>query len=280
MAQRSWNLALQEEAWRSHCAATAVFAKVIQGAYKQGDLVWIYDYHLLVLPSILLRKIPRVNTGIFLHVPFPSSEIFRTLAVRREILKSLLCADHVGFHQYEYARHFITCCKRMLGLSYKIRKGGSIGIPYNGRNVSITCSHAGLDTRFLTELVDSTIVQNAVVDWRKLCPTSKGVKIISSVDKIEGLRGLTLKLLAFERFLQECPKWRGQVRLIQLGVETDCRPDDRERVSQEVTAMAAKINDQFGEGTVVFVRRSFVSMEERLALWACTDIMLNTCVRS
>ena len=76
--------------------------------YSPGDTIWVQDYHLLLLPSYLLRKLPRANVGLFLHIPFPSSEIFRNLSVREEILRSMLSADHIGFHLYEYVITFIT----------------------------------------------------------------------------------------------------------------------------------------------------------------------------
>jgi trehalose 6-phosphate synthase/phosphatase len=76
--------------------------------YSPGDTIWVQDYHLLLLPSYLLRKLPRANVGLFLHIPFPSSEIFRNLSVREEILRSMLSADHIGFHLYEFVITVIT----------------------------------------------------------------------------------------------------------------------------------------------------------------------------
>ena len=102
--QKSWHPFMQEQAWPSHKAVTAKFARAVSQTHSEGDVVWIQDYHLLLLPSFLVRKLPRANIGMFLHVPFPSSEIFRTLSYREEILRSMLCSDHVGFHQFEYAR--------------------------------------------------------------------------------------------------------------------------------------------------------------------------------
>ena len=102
--QKSWHPFMQEQAWPAHKAVIAKFARVVSQTHSEGDVVWIQDYHLLLLPSFVVRKLPRANIGMFLHVPFPSSEIFRTLSFREEILRSMLCSDHVGFHQFEYAR--------------------------------------------------------------------------------------------------------------------------------------------------------------------------------
>ena len=116
--QKSWHPFMQEQAWPAHKAVTAKFARVVFQSFADGDTIWIQDYHLLLLPSFLARKIPRANIGIFLHVPFPSSEIFRTLSFREEILRSMLCSDHVGFHQFEYARYVTASFSPQLDSSH------------------------------------------------------------------------------------------------------------------------------------------------------------------
>jgi trehalose 6-phosphate synthase/phosphatase len=119
IAQKSWNPMSQEKAWPAHKFATSKFARAVEQAYCSGDIVWIQDYHLLLLPSFLMRKIPEANVGLFLHVPFPSSEIFRTLSFREEILRSMLCADHVRLPRLSVVRWlcvhaFILKVKRIL----------------------------------------------------------------------------------------------------------------------------------------------------------------------
>ena len=147
--RRSWHPFMQEVAFPSHMSVTTKFARIVTQVYSEGDVVWIQDYHLLHLPSLLIRKLPQANVGVFLHQPFPSSEIFRTLSYRTEILRSMLCADHIGFHQFEYARHFLTCCRRMLDVTYTTNQSGSICVPFQGRFVTVTCCHAGIETQHL-----------------------------------------------------------------------------------------------------------------------------------
>jgi len=88
--------------------------------FNEGDMVWIHDLQLMMLPSYITRELRVARVGFFLHQPFPSSEIFRTLWCRADLLHGMLNADLVGFHLYEYARHFLTCCRRILGLSHSI----------------------------------------------------------------------------------------------------------------------------------------------------------------
>ena len=72
--------------------------------YTVGDVIWVHGYHLMLVPSYISRKIRVANVGVFIHTPFPSSEVFRTLSSRKELLRGILTADHVGFHLFEYVK--------------------------------------------------------------------------------------------------------------------------------------------------------------------------------
>ena len=92
------------------------FCRKLLEAVRPGDLIWIHDYHLMLLPAMLRKEIPDATIGFFLHIPFPSLEIFRYLPWREEILQGLLGADLIGFHTYDYTRHFLSCVLRILGI--------------------------------------------------------------------------------------------------------------------------------------------------------------------
>jgi trehalose 6-phosphate synthase/phosphatase len=105
--------------WLAYKRVNERFADVVNSVARESDLVWVHDYHLMLLPSLLRAKRienhQHIKIGWFLHTPWPSSEVFRTLARRREILVGLLAADLLGFHVYDYARHFLHTCTRLLG---------------------------------------------------------------------------------------------------------------------------------------------------------------------
>jgi trehalose 6-phosphate synthase/phosphatase len=285
--RRSWHPFLQEVAFPSHMSVTTKFARIVSQVYSDGDVVWVQDYHLLHLPSLLIRKLPKANVGLFLHQPFPSSEIFRTLSYRTEILRSMLCADHIGFHQFEYARHFLTCCRRMLGVTYTTNQTGSICVPFQGRFVTVTCCHAGVEATHLSEVLNNKKTKNDIflqADQRDM-----NCKVIGSCDTAEGLSGIALKLLAFDRFLEERPRWRGQVRLLQVGITPDSRPDDAVRTENDIQTLVASINKKFTKHykerkhpavTYITSSKEEFTIHRRLALWQITDIFLSTCVRS
>jgi len=186
--------------------------KVVE-VYNEGDLIWIHGFHLLVLPSFISKSLPTAKTALFLHTPFPSSEIFRSLSVREDLLRGMLNADHIGFHLFEYSRHFLTCVRRILGLTSDM-ESGQLCVHYNGRTVAISSIHVGIDTRALRDNMSLPSVQSEV---SSLVGRYQGRKIILGIDRLEKIRGLALKLLAYESFLHQYPQWRGRVVLVQVS---------------------------------------------------------------
>jgi hypothetical protein len=138
-----------------------------------------------------------------MHQPFPSSDIFRSLTYREELLRGMLCADHIGFHLFEWAKNFLACCRRLLACTFEAKRGGGLVVTYNGRQVSITCSHMGIEpSMLLPKLTKPQVVGGA----QKLrAQLAHAELVIASVDTLEGLCGVPLKLLSFESFLREHP---------------------------------------------------------------------------
>lgn len=127
----------KDHEWRAYCTVNRLFATKVMEVYETAYMIWVHDYHLLLLPSYVLRRHRTAHIGLFVHSPFPASDVFRTLAVRDELLRAMLNADLVGFLLFEYTRNFLTCCKRMLGLEYEFRRGGFLGVEYGGRHVMV-----------------------------------------------------------------------------------------------------------------------------------------------
>jgi trehalose-6-phosphate synthase len=108
-----------DELWQAYTAANTRYATVVAHTVESpSDWIWVHNYHLLLAPSFLRGKLPRSRIGLFIHTPFPSSDVFRMLPTRLSILSSLLQADLIGFHTFDYARHFLSCIKRVMDLDY------------------------------------------------------------------------------------------------------------------------------------------------------------------
>ena len=203
--------------------------------------------------------------GIFLHQPFPSSEIFRSLSHREELLRGVLCADHIGFHLYEWARNFLASCRRLLAVTFEARRGGGLTVSYNGRSIAVTITHMGVEPSLLLQKLPAPAVVRAA---QKLRAAFGNAAVISfrRHARTAGLKGVPLKLLAFEHFLHLHPHRAGSVVLALYGIVPDARPDDVHACRREVTALVARINGRFPRAVYFHELRS-LPLVERIALW-------------
>lgn len=280
---RWWNPGQQKNAWSSYKNVNRIFVNKVIEVYNEGDLVWAHGLHLLVAPSFLVRRLPNVNVGLFLHTPFPSSEIFRTLSVRADLLRGVLAADHIGFHLYEHARHFLTSCRRVLGLKYSAQSGGYVGVEYSGRMVMLTISHIGIEPTFM-----NVIGQNAqvVTDTQALMRKYEADKrmVFVSVDRVERLKGILLKIGAIELFFASHPEWLDKVQIVQIGIVDTSNPSpERKSVRREILTSVARINARFSQGRAepifVYSEVENTDMASRLPLWTLGHVLLTTTVR-
>lgn len=145
-------------------------------------------------------------------------------------------------HICRWARNFLSCCRRMLSCTFELRRGGGLVVNYNGREVRITCSHMGVEpTLLLQRLPSHPVVRRAAELQQEL----RGLEIFVSIDVLEGLKGVPLKLLAFEQFMHSNPERAGRVRLLLRGMVPNARPDDYRRCRREVVGLVARINMSF-----------------------------------
>ena len=306
------------ELWAAFTAVNRYFTDAIIQCFNEGDLIWIHGFHLMILPSFLTRRISMAKIGIFLHTPFPSSEIFRTLWCREDLLRGMLNADQVGFHLFEYARHFLTCCRRLLGLNYGMfpdsSGGHNLAIDTNGRHVSVTSIHAGVEPPVLHQVLShgSTLVKvrddfhhmhgrchlrpkswspylfecshsfatPSIIQVNSIRNQFSGKVIFAAIDRLESLKGIPLKLIGLERFLQRCPEWAGKMVVVQVGISAFERGDDYTKTRNEVLSMVANINNRW-PGTVQFQEcaESEMRLQQRMALLRAADIVMVTTIR-
>lgn len=264
--------------WQAYVSANKIFAdKVMEVINPEDDYIWVHDYHLMVLPTFLRKRFPKVKLGFFLHSPFPTSEIYRTLPVRDEILRALLNSDLIGFHTFDYARHFLSCCSRMLGLEYESKRG-NIGLDYYGRTVGIKILPVGIHMGQL-----ESVLNLADTEWRvrELRDQFKGKKLLLGVDDMDIFKGISLKILAMEQLLNIHPEWRGKVILVQIANPARSRGKDVEDVQAETHSAAKRVNATFGSPgyePVVLINGS-VPFYERIAFYTIAECVVVTAVR-
>nr|GMD23298.1 probable alpha,alpha-trehalose-phosphate synthase [UDP-forming] 9 [Ipomoea batatas] len=229
--------------WQAYVSANKLFAdKVMEVVNPEDDYIWVHDYHLMVLPTFLRKRYHRVKLGFFLHSPFPSSEIYRTLPVRDEILKGLLNCDLIGFHTFDYARHFLSCCSRMLGLDYESKRG-HIGLDYFGRTVYIKILPVGIHMGRLESVLNQPSTFDKV---KEIQEQFKGKKVILGVDDMDIFKGISLKLLAFEQLLQQHQDLQGKLVLVQIVNPARSSGKDVQEAKRETYSTAKRINELYG----------------------------------
>ncbi|KAF4745601.1 Trehalose-6-P synthase/phosphatase complex synthase subunit, partial [Perkinsus olseni] len=280
---------------------------------------WVNDYHLLLVPMLLrkgLRKSqrggspplspsqvtpgstppPRKPTiGLFVHTPFPTSEIFLTLPVRTQVMQSLLAADLVGFQFFDYARHFLTVVKKLVGLdmSYRLSDGYlALDVPYGyvsgapassasaqqRHQVLVTVGHASTQFELIAAQMRSPEVLRRI---KELKEKFAGKTIICGVDRLGRLSGILLKLRTFRQFLKVYPSYRNKVVLVQLAVSrtttTHTSPENRITLAKRISALAKEINDSMGPH--VYFYAGDIETEDRLATMAVSDMLLDTSLK-
>ena len=264
-----------DDHWQAYTAANSLYASVVTHAVETPtDIIWIQNYHLLLLPSFLRTKLPRAKIGLFIHTPFPSSDVFRVLPTRHNILSSMLATDLIGFHTFDYARHFLSCIKRVMDLDFETMAGGALGVKYNGRFVSILISHVGIDSRKFKEDSESQQVEGQRREIEEKTGAGSGSgsgvdrQLILSVDDYDVVKGVIMKILAFRHFLATHPEWRDKVRIVQL-LHTAGGKDEsdmRDRVMREIAA----INAAYGNVITVIDRE--LSMVDMVAYYSSASV--------
>ncbi|XP_031488309.1 alpha,alpha-trehalose-phosphate synthase [UDP-forming] 1-like isoform X3 [Nymphaea colorata] len=253
--------------------ANQMFADVVNEHYQEGDVVWCHDYHLMFLPKYLKERNSQMKVGWFLHTPFPSSEIHRTLPSRSELLRSVLAADLVGFHTYDYARHFVSACTRILGL-----EGTPQGVEDQGKLTRVAAFPIGIDPERFIRALELPPVQEHI---RELKERFAGRKVMLGVDRLDMIKGIPQKILAFEKFLEENPHWRDKVVLLQIAVPTRTDVPEYQRLTSQVHEIVGRINGRFGTLTAVPIHHLDRSLDFHAlcALYAITDVALVTSLR-
>ncbi|PWA75662.1 glycosyl transferase, family 20 [Artemisia annua] len=275
---RTHGVRFDRAGWRAYVSANKIFAdKVMEVINPDEDYVWIHDYHLMIMSTFLRKRFHRIRVGFFLHSPFPSSEIYRTLPVRDEILRALLNCDLVGFHTFDYARHFLSCCSRMLGLDYKSKRG-YIGLEYYGRTVSIKILPVGIDMGQI-EMVKSS--QKTVAKAQELSRRFEGKKMILGVDDMDMFKGISFKFLAFGKLLEDYEELRGLVVLVQILNPARSRGQDVIELENEMQNVASEVNSRFGNDgyePIVFITGP-VSTHDKVSYYSIAECVVVNAVR-
>lgn len=313
-----WDQRRLDSWWNAYMQVNQKFSEVVASLVEGGDVVWVHDYHLALLPRMLREARNEVNivgsskeggrksfaiptfsdnkqgaSGgeyvgahnpasvrmiFFIHVPFPTSQVFRELEHGEALLEGMLHADVVGFHAFDHARHFLNAAKRILGLTYESLVGGLIGVRHRGTKVLVTVSNVSVEGDIIDALLEFPTVKDEAA---ALNQKHGGRSIISGIAVAQRLSGVSYKLLAFERLLTDYPVWQSKVVMLQRCLIPGARRVDEADTLREVRHLVTRIRNKFGPEVIDYEEQvgSVLPIDQRLAVWLSSRVMMHTPIR-
>ena len=264
-----------ENYFDSYVKANQLFLKAIEKSIQPDDMIWIHDYQLFLLPALIRDRFPKANIGFFLHIPFPSYEIFRTMQPewREKILRGILGADLIGFHTNDYTQHFLKNVRRILGYETSLRK-----ISTEDRIVKVDAFPLGIDYDKFHQAALTPAVQKEITAIKSEVGSKK---LIFSVDRLDYTKGILHRLLGFEYFLEKFPYWHNRVIFNMVVVPSRDTIPRYQEMKKEIEAAVGRINGRYSSinwRPIVYQYRS-LTFNKLVALYSFSHVGLITPLR-
>lgn len=264
-----------QKSFESYEEVNRMFASRLLEIIGPNDTIWIHDYQLFLLPQLIREKVPSANIGFFLHIPFPSFEIFRLLhrQWKEKIIRGMLGADLIGFHTHEYVQHFLKTVRMVLGYDHQFR-----AINTENRVVKVDLFPLGIDYE---KFHQSAFMPEVLDERKKIVSNLPDKKIIFSVDRLDYTKGITHRLSGFQRFLDNHPEWREKVVFV-LGVVPSRQViskynERRKLIEEEVGSINGKYSTLSWQP--IIYRYNQLDFNELCALYQSADVALITPLR-
>jgi trehalose 6-phosphate synthase/phosphatase len=266
-------LRITPEAWARYVEVNERFAETILAHCEPDSRVWVHDFHLMLVPALLRARAPRLSIGFFLHIPFPSSEVYRLLPARDQLLRGVLGADYVSFQVGDYARHFRSSCLRILGIDSE-----PDWLELDDRRVGIGVDPIGIDVDGFREVIADPETERLLADLER---QYEGRRLILGVERLDYTKGIPQKLHAFERFLEQDRERARTTTMIQVVVPSRLESPEYRAQRDEIELLIARINGRFarpGVTPVEYIHRD-ISKPALVALYRRADVMMVTALR-
>ena len=260
-------LRFEATAWEAYVEANRIFCRAVVEHYRPGDLIWVHDYHLMLLPQMLRAELPDAAIGFFLHIPFPSSDIFPILPRREELLNGLLGAEMVAVQTHAHLQHLRASLLRVLGVESAVNE-----VSVGNRPIRMEAFPIGIAPAGYTGLLDNDATTAAhYANWRA---RHKGSKVLLAVDRLDYTKGIPERLRSYKKLLEMCPELREAVILIQIAVPSREGIETYKDLRTEVNQLVGEVNGEFGTPDwtpLVYINRS-IEREELVALYKLADV--------
>lgn len=265
----------EEEYWQEYKRVNRVFCEALVGRLRPDDFVWVHDYQLMLLPRLIRERFPDMPIGFFLHIPFPSFEVFQLLPRlwRTEIIEGLLGANLIGFHTHDYTRHFLGCVLRTAGHEHQL---GTLTL--HDHVVKVDTFPMGIDFEKFAHAALSAATEAKVSQLREQC---SGQKVIFSVDRLDYTKGLINRLRGYELFLKRNPAWHRKVTFVLSVAPSRTGVGAYQRMKQEIEQTVGRIVGGYGDvhWTPLIYQYRTLSFEEIVVMYRLCDVALITPLR-
>lgn len=260
-------LKFETKAWEAYVEANRRFCEAVVGRYRPNDLIWVHDYHLMLLPQMLREKLPDAAIGFFLHIPFPSSEIFPVLPRREDLLEGLLGADLLAFQTHGHLQQFRAALLRILGMESKIAQ-----IAVGSRPVRLEALPIGIAAAEYAGMIGHD--KKTAEQYAEWVARYQGKKVLLAVDRLDYTKGVPERLRAYAHLLRSTPHLKENAVLIQIAVPTREGIDSYQDLRTEVNRLVGEINGKLGTPhwtPLVYINRS-IQKEELVGLYRLADV--------
>ncbi|UXI66532.1 alpha,alpha-trehalose-phosphate synthase (UDP-forming) [Tahibacter amnicola] len=230
------------QTWAAYRRVNAIFAEHLARFIEPDDLVWIHDYHLIPLASLLRERGIRARLGFFLHTPFPPPELLNMLPVHRELFEALADYDLVGFHTADYLRAFRDYI--LLEAHGEVNDTGVISVRGGRRSFRAGVFPIGID---VPEVSNLAAAAHAHPGCAQLHESLQGRALMIGVDRLDYSKGLPERFRAFGRLLEEYPEFKRQVTFLQIAPVSRTEVAEYRQLKRELERIAGGINGRFAE---------------------------------
>ncbi len=262
----------EQSYWDAYEAVNEKFCQATVDVFNEGDKIWVQDYQLLLTPAMLREELPNATIGFFLHIPFPSFEVFRLIPWREKLVKGVLGADLIGFHTFDDVSHFVSSTSRLLPIS---ASGNTITL--NNRQITVEPFPMGIDFDKFERLSQKNQVKAEIDNLRR----EQNGRIILSIDRLDYSKGILERLRAVELLLKLHPKFIGAITLIMVVVPSRDTVTQYKELKEKIDQLVGNINAKYRTldwAPISYFYRSF-SITTLSAMYNVADVCLVTPMR-
>jgi trehalose 6-phosphate synthase/phosphatase len=267
---------LGRQQWESYESANAAFAERVLKASRPTDLIWVQDFHLMLLPGMVRRRRSRARIGWFCHIPWPGHDFFEILPWRRAILDGLLGADLLGFHTEGYADNFLGCVDALVPDARVDFARKSVRL--SDHTVRVTVSPIGIPLDEIQTLASDPEVTAEVERIQRWVDNRR---IILGVDRLDYTKGIPHRIHAFEQLLRSDRAARNRYVLVQIMVPSRTDVRAYADLKTEIDRLVGDINGRFSSAGRVPIQYFYRNLPatQLYAHYRAADVALVTPLR-